>query len=226
MAGCIQGIIFDLDGVIADSHPIHEKAWSALLREAGRKVYDSDLRFMREGRTRADMLAHFFPQASGEELEAFSKRKDELYADNLHRLQPVPGVVQWIRDLEQFYPLAVATCAGRQRTVQTLQAFGLAETFRVVVTGSDVSNGKPNPAVFLSAAERLGIPPDEALVVEDSVSGLTAAKSAGMICLVYAPAGPDERLFALQPDYVVSEFSQMELAPVAARLAASRTAAG
>lgn len=204
----IRGIIFDLDGVIADSHPVHEIAWKAILAEAGREVSASDIAFIREGRTRAEMLVHFFPQGSPEELAALGRRKDELYNENIDRLKPVPGVLDLIHQLAQAScPLALATCASRERAIQTISAFGIRPFFRVIVTGSDVLTGKPDPAVFLQAARELQIEPSEALIVEDSVSGVMAAKAAGMRCVVYSPEACDERLLALEPEYVIQSFA-------------------
>jgi HAD superfamily hydrolase (TIGR01509 family) len=204
----IRGIIFDLDGVIADSHPVHEIAWKAVLAEAGRAVSSADIAFIREGRTRAEMLVHFFPQGSPEELTALGQRKDELYYGNIDRLRPVPGVLDLIQKLAQAsFPLALATSASRERVVQTLSAFGISPFFRVIVTGSDVRTGKPDPAMFLQAARELQIDPSKALVVEDSISGVMAAKTAGMKCVVYSPEGCDERLLALEPEYVIQSFA-------------------
>ena len=100
MAGYIQGIILDMDGVTADSHPFYEMAWSTLLcGGTGRSVSVANQSFLREGRMRRDMLAHFFPCASSDEREVLGRRKEELCTANLHRLQPVAGGAQWIHDL-------------------------------------------------------------------------------------------------------------------------------
>lgn len=212
-SGTKKAILFDLDGVIADSRRVHEIAWTALLREHGRKPSKPELRFIEEGRKRSEMVAHLFPQANPQEQEVIGLRKDELYYANVHHLRPVPGATELVRKLAGFgIPLALATCAGRARALSTLRQFGLETMFRVIVTGSEVALGKPGPGIFLKAAELLGYAPCECLVIEDSLSGLTAAQAAGMACYLFSPADCDQRLRELQPDRVIHDFTSAELA--------------
>lgn len=213
----IKAIIFDLDGVIADSRQIHQIAWTALLREQGRDCSESDICFIHEGRKRSEMVARFFPQTSAEEQKALGLRKDELYYANVHHLRPMAGVIDLLRELAGFHvPLALATCAGRARALHTLRQFGLETVFSVIVTGAEVEFGKPDPAIFLKAAEQLGYSPGECLVIEDSLSGLQAARAAGMTCYLYSPGARDELLRELRPDRIIRAFTSAELAHLSA----------
>lgn len=207
----IKAIIFDLDGVIADSREVHEIAWTALLREAGREPSEAEIRFIHEGRKRSEMVTRFFPQCSEEKQKTLGLRKDELYYANVDHLRPIPGAIEWLRKLAGLaFPLALATCAGRARTLHTLRQFGLDTMFRTIVTGSDILLGKPDPAVFLKAAELLGHSPKECLVIEDSISGVAAAKAAGAPCYLYSPGVCGKTLLELRPDHIITAFTPAE----------------
>jgi HAD superfamily hydrolase (TIGR01509 family) len=208
----IRGVIFDLDGVIADSHPVHELAWSAPIGESGKRISDLELQFIREGRTRTDILKFLFRDSSDNNWPALGQRKQQLYQQNIHALRPMPGVLDWIRNLNgASIPLAVATCASRERAIETLNRFGIERCFDAVVTSSDVRYGKPDPGLFLRAASELRIAPHEILVVEDSVSGLAAAKAAGMACVLFSQGECDAQILALRPDAVLQSFRDSEI---------------
>jgi beta-phosphoglucomutase len=208
----IRGVIFDLDGVIADSHAVHERAWRALLEEAGQRVSAPDLsKIIRQGKARKQILEALFPSSSAEQLTTLGHRKDVLYYENAGCLRPVSGVLEWVQELSRrSFPLAVATSASRPRTLDTLRRFQLENLFHSVVTSSEIATGKPDPALFLAAAKALNIEPFEALVVEDSQCGVEAAKTASMRCVLYSPAG-DEVDWPVQPDYVVPAFTRAHL---------------
>jgi len=215
-----SAVIFDLDGVIADSHPIHEIAWRRLLEEQARGYPPEFVSsVIREGKTRPEILQTFFPDVPVEKARALGERKDALYYENIERCAPIPGVLSWIERLRQLsIPTAVATSASRTRALRTLQAFGIESSFRAVVTASEVPLGKPDPALFLAAAVALPVAPECALVVEDSLAGLQAGRSAGMSLLLYSPSR-DPQLFALSPDFVVDTFNEISLEPVMKRFA-------
>ena len=217
----IYGVIFDLDGVIADSHGLHETVWSALLAEAGREVSGAELApILREGRTRAEILKKLFPHCSEAERARWSRRKESLFAEAMNDLQPVPGVVDWIRFLfTQGMPLAVATSASTRRALDTLARFSISPCVRSVVGSDNVAAGKPDPQLFVAAARALKLSASEVLVVEDSSAGLLAARAARMRSLWYCPElacalAPQD----LSPEFVISAFTREELEPVNALL--------
>ena len=216
MLQTFRAIIFDLDGVIADSHPVHEIAWRALLTELGHNIPNAEITaVIRQGKTRNEILKLLLPGINSRDGVAIGNRKNELYVANMKSLRPVSGVLEWISQLsERGVPLAVATSASRPRAVDTLAQFGAAQYFKAVITSSEIPAGKPDPGLFLAAAEALAVKPAEALVVEDSIFGLIAAKAAGMQTLFYCPGGCDAGITALKPDYIVDEFSAVGLTPV------------
>jgi beta-phosphoglucomutase len=205
----IRAVIFDLDGVIADSHALHEHAWRELLREMGESPTAELPDIVRQGKPRSEILRTFFPGRSGRELADLGARKDALYQENSARLLPVEGVIGWIRELQdRGFLLGVATSATRQRALDTLRQFGIEALFHVIVTASDVAAGKPDPALFLTAANALGIEPSRALVIEDSEAGLAGAKAAGMKCAFYSPRRHSVQASVVRPDFVLRTFDQ------------------
>jgi beta-phosphoglucomutase-like phosphatase (HAD superfamily) len=110
--------------------------------------------------------------------------------------------------------MAIATSASSERTLGTLDRFGITSKFSSIVTGSDVGKGKPDPSVYRLVAERLGTAPEDLLVFEDAVSGVRAAKSAGMKCFAVATNGRADLLLDAGADYVIPNFSGLTLAAV------------
>jgi beta-phosphoglucomutase len=211
----LKGIIFDLDGVIVDSHAAHKQAWRELLASLGREVSEAQLEFVVEGHKRDEILQHFLGDLDAEEVQRLGKLKDEFYCRLAHNVKVISGVVEFVaRAQSAGLPLAVATSAGRKRAEATLRDFGLIGSFRAVVTGDDVRAGKPDPAVFQRAAEGLGFAPEDLLVCEDAVAGVQAAKSAGMRCLGIGADGRRELLMEAGADWVVENFLQVSVGEV------------
>jgi HAD superfamily hydrolase (TIGR01509 family) len=215
-----RGVIFDLDGVIADSHPAHETAWRKLLLEVGHDLSGAELAaLVRQGKTRSEILRTIFPHISKADELRWGNRKGALYDACKTSIMPVPGVLEWINELRSLsVPLALATSASRDRAYSTLAAFGIRNCFQAVVTASDVSAGKPDPELFVTAAASIGVEPDSILVVEDSPAGLVAAHAAGMHALFYSPDGGSP---GLPLDFVIPAFSHASLVPVMQRIRAS-----
>jgi HAD superfamily hydrolase (TIGR01509 family) len=204
----LRCVIFDLDGVIADSHPIHESAWRKLLAEQGLDPRGLSMEFILAGRPRNEILRHYLGELPAETLEALGRRKDALYAESAGSLAPMPGLLPLLGQLaERAIPAAVATSAGKRRTMETLERFGISSYFAAVVTGEDVRLQKPHPQIFELAAARLGVSPGEALVIEDSVAGVQAARRAGMRCVGYAEPRRWPELTQAGADEVISEFA-------------------
>lgn len=185
----LKAVIFDLDGVVADSHPLHEAAWKQLLLEEGLSATGLNLDFLRAGHPRREIMKHYLGALEETTVERLSRRKDELYLQEEVHLRLQPGIARVLAQLtESGIPCALATSAGRSRTEKTISQFGIAGRFAVVVTGEDVSAAKPAPDIFLLAARKLGVAPETVVVVEDSVAGVQAARAAGMKCAGFAPA--------------------------------------
>jgi HAD superfamily hydrolase (TIGR01509 family) len=199
--------IFDMDGVLVDSHPIHMAAWRRFLEAHGRTVNQRDMEFVLEGRKREEMLEHFLGPVSPEQADSYGKEKDVLFREEAKSISTIAGVREMLEQLSAAsVPMAVASCGGRGRVHQLLEQLNLRNYFEAVFTGNDVKDGKPDPSIFLAVAKQMNVLPSQAICFEDSVSGVTAAKSAGMKCLGIAEDGRQDALVQAGCDAVVPNF--------------------
>lgn len=204
-----------MDGVLIDSHPVHKKVWRQFLTSLGMHVSDEDLDFVLDGRRREEILRHFLGDLSPERIHEYGQRKNELYKELEADLRTVSGVVEFLSALEAAgMRMAVATSASSVRAHDILAYLGILPRFRAVVTGNDVARGKPDPEIFIQAADRLSLSPRNLLAVEDAVAGVRAAKSAGMKCLGIASEGRIEKLRDAGADRVVPDYRQISLQEV------------
>ncbi|HWZ98585.1 MAG TPA: HAD family phosphatase [Candidatus Dormibacteraeota bacterium] len=205
----LKAVIFDLDGVVADSHPIHEMAWKALLAEAGLKPETINVDFLYAGHPRREILKHYLGVLSDSEIRHWGRRKDELYELSAKMLQAKPGIPRVLAQLhEAGIACAIATSAGRKRTIESLEHLGLHKYFPIVVTGEEVRNAKPAPDIFLLTAKKLAVEPQSSVVVEDSVAGVEAAVAGEMKCVGFTSPERFEELSAAGADDVISDFPQ------------------
>ncbi len=180
----LKGVIFDLDGVIVDSHPAHMRAWNKFLLSVGKSVTEAELEFVRDGRKKEDILRHFLGDVDGREIHAYSHKKDVFFNEEVKGVNPVAGIGELLNELNRAgVPAAVASSGSSERVHYILDLLGLRKYLAAVVTGDEVAKGKPDPAVFCKAAEKLRVAPSDSLAFEDSVSGVLAARAAGMKCL-------------------------------------------
>jgi len=207
-----KGVVFDLDGVIVDSHPLHKQAWRSFLSYLGKEVSEADLDFIFEGRKRREILIHFLGELSDSDIQLYGNKKDEFFRQASADLKPISGSVEFIKNVRQSeLSMAVATSASRQRAQWTLEQLEVAECFAVVVSGDDVALGKPDPAIYRLAAQRLALFPNFLLAVEDSVSGVRSAVSAGLRCIGIAPTDNASLLIEAGADQVVSSLMNLSV---------------
>jgi pseudouridine 5'-phosphatase len=177
----LRAVVFDLDGILANTEDLYEEACSAVLGRRG-LTYDPPLREQMMGRPVADALrimieAHNLPDS----IEAlFEECREVLYGLMATSLAPMPGVVELLERLsEAKVPAAVATSALPEYAEFVLSRLDLKRRFQFVLTSADVQRGKPDPEVYLLAGQHLDLPPAEMMVLEDSANGCRAAVAAG-----------------------------------------------
>ena len=182
----IKAVIFDMDGVLLDSEPLIREAAMRMFAEHGLTVRPEDFRpFVGTGEDRfigGVAEKYGFPLDPARD----KARTYEIYADVVNgKIKPLNGVPEFIEKARaNGLKLAVASSADRIKMEINLDGIGIPmETFDAVVSGSDVTKKKPDPEGFLKAAEKLGVAPQECLVVEDAINGVQAAKAARMKCL-------------------------------------------
>jgi len=208
----VQSVIFDMDGVIIDSHPAHRRAWREFLHIFGKEVSEVELDFILDGRKRHDILRHFLGDLPEIEIEKYGRRKDEFFQQIAPDVKPIPGVLDFIAELRRrAITLAIATSASKTRTRFTLKRLHLTDQFAVVVTGDDVDDGKPDPAIYSLVCRRLRSDPRNSVGVEDAVSGVRAAKKAGLKCIGVGSAASGDKLRAAGADHVIENFLGLEV---------------
>lgn len=182
----ICAVIFDMDGVLVDSEPFICEAAVRMFAERGLTVQPEDfIPFVGAGENRyigGVAERHSFPV----DIERDKARTYEIYGEVVRgRLEPLDGVHEFFEKVRSHgLKLALASSADRVKIDINLREIGISpEVFDAVVSGLDVVHKKPDPEIFLTAAERLGAAPERCLVVEDAVNGVAAAKAAGMKCL-------------------------------------------
>ncbi len=177
-----SGYIFDLDGTLVDTMPLHYAAWRDTLRAFGLdQDLDEDL-FYSLGGVPAVKVAGIFNQHYGTSFEALALReeKEQRFVELLPQASLIEPVVAFARKVAATHPVSVASGGPRDVVLDTLEKRGLAPLFPVVVSADDVEHGKPAPDTFLLAAEKMGVAPKECLVFEDAELGIEAAKAAEM----------------------------------------------
>lgn len=203
----IRAIAFDMDGVIIDSHPVHRRAWRKFLATVGVAVTDEELEFILEGRRREEILRHFLGDIPLCTIEEYGHRKDQFFQEDFDEITLLPGVREFLKIIAgSGMASAVATSASHSRTWGTLRRLGLGNHFAAVVTGDDVAQGKPDPAVYLLTARRLQVDPKHVLVLEDAACGVVAATGAGMKCVGVSSNGRADALRRSGAEFIIPDF--------------------
>lgn len=208
-------VIFDMDGVLVDSYRAHYQSWQQLYGELG--IEYGEAAFAADfGRTSRDILRRTLGNdLTDARIAALDERKEALYRDIIRAEFPaMDGAVELIDALSaDGFLLAVGSSGPTENIALSLERLGRADRFAAVVTGADVTRGKPDPQVFQLAAERLGVPPASCCVVEDAPHGVEAARRAGMNCIALTGTATREQL--ARANLIVDQLR--ELAPARIR---------
>jgi len=178
--GPFKAYLFDCDGTIADSMPLHYVAWKEALSEHGCE-FPEDVFYAWGGMPAAEIVATLSAQQGlALEPEEVAHRKEKLYYELLPQLQAVPEVLEHIELGHGHVPMAVVSGSTRESVTKSLELLGLLDKFDTLVCAEDYTRSKPDPEPFLVAAKRLGVRPEDCLVFEDTEMGIQAATAAGM----------------------------------------------
>jgi HAD superfamily hydrolase (TIGR01509 family) len=208
----LRGVIFDMDGVIIDSHPIHKRAWRKFLTDVGRPVSEADLDFVLNGAKREEILTHFLGPLSKRQIAEYGRQKDTIFLKEAEHISTIRGLKEFLSELSAARIVrAVATSASQLRTERILEKLKLDRQFAAIVTGDDVPRGKPDPAIFQLVAERLGIAPGHLAVIEDAASGIRAARACGMKCVGISQAMGAHALCQAGAEIVARDFRALRL---------------
>lgn len=182
-----EGLIFDLDGTLVDTMPIHFEAWKKMARNYGFE-FTEEIFYGTAGTPtkKIIMMLNETMNLSMDPIEAMNIKED-AFLENLHLVKPLEPVTALISQNDGRLPLSVGTGSRGHMAEKILEAAGLAHHFSIVVSADDVTNHKPDPETFLVCARAMKIAPAKCQVFEDGDMGLTAARSAGMIATDIRP---------------------------------------
>jgi len=199
-----KAVIWDMDGVIADTAPHHFKAWQHVFQKRGVDFTEDDFRRnfgQRNDTIIRNTLGEYISQS---EIDVIASEKEKNFRQRVRQhIKPLPGAIKLIRALKEHgYSMALASSAPMENIQLVIQGLGIENSFQAIVSGREVSEGKPSPQGFLLAAKKLGVEPKNCIVIEDAVAGITAAKRAGMLCLAITNTHPSKSL--MEADLIVS----------------------
>lgn len=205
----IQAILYDLDGTLADTDPIHFQTWQEVLKA---HEFEIDRAFYRQnfsGRLNPDIVRDLLPHLSAEEGKVLCDRKEALFRKwAKQKLQPLKGLLELIawgkaNQIRQ----AIVTNAPRLNAEFTLCTLQLTDAFEFIVLAEDLPKGKPDPLPYQTALNRLGLEPTEALTFEDSPSGIRSSVAAGIQTIGVATTHAPEDMAALGAALVIDDFT-------------------
>ena len=211
------GAIFDWDGVIIDSSRLHEESWDRLAEEIGRSMPEGHFK-AGFGRKNEFIIPNILKWGDDAEMvRSLSMRKEALYRDIVRErgLEPLPGVRTWLERLAAAgVPCGIGSSTHRENIEVSLDVLGLRGFFREIVSAEDVSQGKPDPEVFLKAAEKLKMAAGRCVVFEDAHVGIEAAHRAGMRVIAVATTNPLADLG--KADLAVNRLDELKVEEIAA----------
>ena len=202
-------VIFDMDGVLADTGSIHYQSWVKIAKEIGKRF---SKKFFKStfGKQSVPIIRKLVGNDVDEDLvRKWADLKEKYYREMVRNsIVPLPGVLRLLKELNDLkFKLAVGSSAPPENVDLLLNSFKITHYFNVVITASDVKNGKPAPDVFLTASEKLKIAPSNCIVIEDAPVGIEAAKNAGMKCIALKTTHHAKELLAA--DLVISDLSKI-----------------
>ncbi len=216
-----HGLIFDVDGVIADTEAINATATIRVLEDLfgiSGVVRDDFADGVGRGAAayvRAAARIHGV-ELSDEKVSAATSARQNTFLNMLAKepLPAFPGVLELIHEalIDDGFAVAIATSSTREKSQAVLESAGIPYENMVYVTGSDVSHKKPHPELFLTAAEGLGLPPGKCVVIEDAPNGIESAHAAGCICVAVTNSFPASEL--TQSDRIVDSLAQIDLSVI------------
>lgn len=178
--GTFKAYLFDCDGTIVDSMPVHYRAWKQALGEWN-CVFEEKLFYKWGGRPMPDIISTLNrDQGLNMPIDAVSRRREELYFEMLSQVKAIPEVRALVEAEYGRVPFAIVSGSTREAVTASLSALNMLDRFETIICADDYEKGKPDPEGFLLAAKRLGVAPKDCLVFEDTDMGIQAATTAGM----------------------------------------------
>lgn len=208
----LKAILFDLDGTLVNTDPIHFLTWQEVLKQSGLQI---DLSFYKKnisGRHNPEIVKDMFPDLPVEEGMKIADAKEALFRNCGEQLQPLAGLMtllDWLKSSE--LKSALVSNAPQANANFVLETLAISTNFSTIVLAEDAPPGKPDPAPYQVALQRLGIEPSEAIAFEDSPSGIKSAVGAGIYTVAIATTHLEENLLKAGAKMVIDDFSDPQL---------------
>lgn len=214
-------VIFDMDGVLVDTAPFHLEAWRIFGEKRGKPV-TSESFYKYFGMKNEEIFPDMFGPLAPDQIQVLSDDKESTFRSLIKgSIRPLLGVERLIRDLyDSGIRIGVGSSAPRENVMFILGELGIASMLNGIVTGDDVQRGKPDPSIFLGAAQKCGSHPHCCLVFEDALVGVAAAKAAEMACVAITTTTTKDNLG--QADLVIGEYSQLTVSAILELIAKNR----
>jgi len=208
----LKAVLFDMDGVIVDTEPLHRKAYFSMFADVNINVTEAMYNLYTGQSTMnicKELVIHFNLDQAPETLVAIKRKHFKYLFDNDTSLQLLDGVLELIKDYHSNgLTLVLASSASMPNINRIFERFDLDQYFVAKLSGADLKQSKPHPEIFTKAAQAAGHPPEHCMVIEDSSNGIKAAKGAGIYCVGYNSKHSEDQSYA-EADLVVGNFGEI-----------------
>ena len=207
-----RALLFDLDGTLADTDSLHLPTWVDVLEPYGVRVDEEFYRESLSGRNTSEIVRDLLPELSDEENRSVGDAKEARFRERATELEPLPGLVDFVEHgRERGMRVALVTNAPEENVEALMLALGLRNLFDTVVLADEVEAVKPDPAPYTAALKKLGVPAEEALAFEDSISGISSSVAAGIPTVGIASSQKPETLLAAGAFVTAEDFTDPQL---------------
>ena len=207
----LEAVLWDMDGVIADTMQYHYSAWRDILKGMGVTLTEEEFRPL-FGQRHDNIIRYALGNnMTHEQVEALSEKKQTLYRQRVSKdIRALPGAIELMKTLNKNkIKLAVASSATKENMDIIVHGLDIEKYFQEFVNGPEVAEGKPSPLIFQLAAKKLGVPVVDCVVLEDAIAGVTAAKQGGMKCVAVTNSLPREKL--KEADLIVDSLEEVNI---------------
>ena len=204
-----KAVIWDMDGVIADTASYHFEAWQGIFQRRGVDFTEDDFRRNFGQRNDAIIRNNLGEDLSQGEINIIAAEKEEDFRQGIkNNAKPLPGAIKLLNSLKEYgFSLALASSGTIENIQLITRELGIENLFHAIVSGREVKEGKPSPQGFLLAARRLGVEPQNCIVIEDAIAGVAAAKRGGMHCLAVTSSHP--RTSLTEADLIIDSLEEV-----------------
>ncbi|HEY9646522.1 MAG TPA: HAD family phosphatase [Chroococcidiopsis sp.] len=208
----LKALLFDLDGTLANTDPVHRATWQEVLREYGIAVDEALYRERFSGRLNEHIVKDLLPHLSAEQGKRLAAYKEAEFRKRAGNLTPLPGLLPMLDWMDAVgMKRSLVTNAPKDNAATMLQILGLTKRFPVIVLGDELPMGKPDPLPYQLGLSRLGVLPNEAIAFEDSPSGIRAAVRAGVATIGVTTTHSADELYDLGVTLAVTDFTDPTL---------------